>query len=109
MITLLSAVAMAAAAPVATQPTTPDHAGHNAPQTEQRGKGCCCCKDKAGNTQANEQRWSAARTSSAMRLRRSIRSTTIRNQPGGWRFAVRPDSSLFFGFLPDRKPQDIWI
>lgn len=56
MITLLSAVAMAAAAPVATQPITPDHAGHNAPQTEQRGKGCCCCKDKAGDTQANEQK-----------------------------------------------------
>lgn len=54
MIVLLSAVAMAAAAPVATQPTTPDHAGHNAPQTEQRGKGCCCCKDKtSGDTQAN--------------------------------------------------------
>ena len=56
MITLLSAVAMAAAAPVATQPTTPDHAGHNAPQTEQRGKGCCCCKGKSGDTQATEKK-----------------------------------------------------
>ena len=46
---LVTAIAIAAAAPVAAQTIVPAHAGHDTPVPDRSGKGCYCCDSQAAD------------------------------------------------------------
>jgi len=46
---LITAIAIAAATPVAAQTADPTHSGHRTPAPDRSGKGCCCCDSPATN------------------------------------------------------------
>lgn len=50
MIMLVTAIAIAAATPVAAQSADPTRSGHRTPAPDRSGKGCCCCDSRAANS-----------------------------------------------------------
>lgn len=95
MIMLVTAIAIAAATPVAAQTADPTHSGHGTPAPVRSGKGCCCCDSRAADNTDTAKRWNVARRRAAKRPPDSIRNTNIRPELGRRQFVLRPVSSTF--------------